>query len=73
MAVFSKAGNGLFLDLCPGYEGVCFYKGIIYPWHYLNLTCMFYERLYASDLKIKMLPPKNVIEKNMCCINIDEV
>ena len=24
---------------------------------------MFYARLYASDLKIKMLPPKNVIEK----------
>ena len=73
MAVFSKAGNGLFLDLCPGYEGVGFYKGIIYPWCYLNPTCMFYACLYASDLKIKMLPPKNVIEKNMCCINFDEV
>ena len=50
-----------------------FYKGIIYPWHYLNLTCMFYARLYASDLKIKMLPPKNVIEKNTCRIRFDEV
>ena len=25
MAVFSEAANGLFVDLGPGYEGVCFF------------------------------------------------
>ena len=60
VAVFWKAGNGLFLDLSPVYIGVCFYKGL--PWHYLNLAYMFYALLYASDLgKKKKLPPKNVM------------
>ena len=36
MAVFWKAGNDLFVDLSPGYVGVCFFKGL--PCHYLNLT-----------------------------------
>ena len=37
--------------------------------NYLNLADMFYAFLYTSDLK-KMFPPKNVIERKICDVEI---
>lgn len=60
--VFWKAGNGLFLDLRPGYTGVCFYK-LSKPGRYI-LCIPLYLRFE------KKFPPKNVIERKICDVEI---
>ena len=59
---FWKAGNGLSLDLGPGYTGVCFYK-VSKPGTYV-LCNLLYRRCETRSFQI------NVLQRKLCEVEI---